>query len=150
MTFSKATGRTIFLVACVKEKLPHAAPARELYRSTWFTKARSYVESQGDAWFILSAKHGVVEPDRRIDPYDCTLLAMPSAQRRVWADNVAEQLSAIVAPGDEVVFLAGARYRDKLISALEGRGVIVRVPMQGLGIGQQLHWLGRKAAECTE
>ena len=37
----------IYLVACVKRKLPRPAPARDLYTSDWFRKARQYVEQSG-------------------------------------------------------------------------------------------------------
>src|SRR3546814_861850 len=53
----------VFLVACVAAKLDRPAPARDLYASPWFQKARAYVERQGGAWFILSAKHGLTAPE---------------------------------------------------------------------------------------
>ena len=37
----------IYLVACVKGKLPRPAPAKDLYTSPWFRKARQYVEQSG-------------------------------------------------------------------------------------------------------
>lgn len=63
----------VFLVACVAAKLDRPAPARDLYASPWFQKARAYVERQGGAWFILSAKHGLIAPETVIAPYDETL-----------------------------------------------------------------------------
>jgi hypothetical protein len=51
------------LVGCVKPKLPHAAPARELYTSALFWGRRVYVERTCDRWFILSAKHALVDPE---------------------------------------------------------------------------------------
>ena len=53
----------ICLVACVKGKRGAPAPAKDLYRSPWFRKARRYVEQSGAPWFILSDKHGLVHPD---------------------------------------------------------------------------------------
>src|SRR3546814_1566107 len=46
----------VFLVACVAAKLDRPAPARDLYASPWFQKARAYVERQGGAWFILRSE----------------------------------------------------------------------------------------------
>src|SRR3546814_2942975 len=63
----------VFLVACVAAKLDRPAPARDLYASPWFQKARAYVERQGGAWFILSAKHGLIAPETVIARYDETL-----------------------------------------------------------------------------
>ena len=36
-----------YLVACVGQKLSEPAPARDLYTSSWFLKARVYVERTG-------------------------------------------------------------------------------------------------------
>lgn len=58
----------MFLVSCVGDKHSKPLPARELYRSDWFLKARAYVEAQGEEWFILSAKYGLVSPDQVIAP----------------------------------------------------------------------------------
>jgi hypothetical protein len=51
MTSPQANHQTVFLVSCVHEKLAQPAPARELYRSAWFLKARRYVEARGDGSF---------------------------------------------------------------------------------------------------
>ena len=133
--------RTIYLVSCVSAKLEHAAPARALYASTWFKKARRYVEAQAACWYILSAKHGLVDPGEVLTPYEVTLNRMPASERCRWAARVLEALSEIARPGDAVVMLAGRRYREHLTPVLEARGITVEVPMEGLGIGQQLAWL---------
>ena len=46
-------GRRLFLVSCVKTKLPRRAVAKDLYISDWFRKARACVESTGCPWAIL-------------------------------------------------------------------------------------------------
>ncbi len=145
MTLPEAHHRTVFLVSCVREKLPQPAPAGELYRSPWFLKARRYVESHGGRWFILSARYGLVAPGDRIAPYDRTLLKLAAASRREWANAVFQRLMGVIVPGDVVVFLAGARYREYLQPPLEKHGYTVEVPMKGLGIGKQLHWLDSHA-----
>jgi hypothetical protein len=48
------------LVSCVKDKLDHPAPAKDLYTSDLFRKARGYAERVGVPWFILSSEHGLV------------------------------------------------------------------------------------------
>jgi hypothetical protein len=58
----------IYLVACVAEKGATAAPARDLYVSAWFKKARAYVERRGATWFVLSAEHGLLDPGASIRP----------------------------------------------------------------------------------
>lgn len=65
--------QTILLVGCGKSKLPHPAAARDLYTGNLFRSARGYAEASGRPWLILSALHGVVEPEHEIDPYDLTM-----------------------------------------------------------------------------
>src|SRR3546814_11920244 len=78
----------VFLVACVAAKLDRPAPARDLYASPWFQKARAYVERQGGAWFILSAKHGLIAPETVITPYYETLGAMKDRKRVLYGNRV--------------------------------------------------------------
>lgn len=54
----------IGLVSYTKSKREQASRPAELYmESAFFRKAREYVEANHDQWFILSAKHGLLEPD---------------------------------------------------------------------------------------
>ncbi len=60
-TTNRGTGRTVVaLVSCVKSKRAVASPARELYVSPLFKGMRAYAETRADAWYILSAEHGVL------------------------------------------------------------------------------------------
>jgi hypothetical protein len=67
------------LVGCVKKTLTHRAPAEDLYVSPLFVGRRRYVEGSCDRWFILSAEHGLVTPERELEPYDETAPS-PSAR----------------------------------------------------------------------
>jgi hypothetical protein len=131
----------VYLISCVSKKAKQSCPARELYTSDWFLKARRYAEASGCHWFILSAEYGLVAPDRVIAPYNRTLNTMPVAQRRVWAERVSKQIEVAMPRLSHVVFLAGERYREFLAGHLTDRDVVVSVPMEGLGIGEQLSWL---------
>lgn len=134
---------TIFLVSCVAAKRALAVPAKDLYISAWFVKARHYVEQHASTWFILSAEHGLVHPDQIVAPYERTLNTMSIHERRLWADKVMGQISECVPQITNVTFLAGARYREFLATPLRDRGITVTIPMEGMRIGEQLSWLGR-------
>ena len=134
----------IYLVACVGQKLSKPAPAKDIYTSSWFRKARAYVERTGCVWFILSAKHGLVHPNEVIAPYDTTLNTMRAAGRRAWAGKVLDELGPRLEDVRSVAFLAGLRYRQFLAPHLKSRGLAVSVPMEGLRIGEQLQWLERQ------
>lgn len=131
----------MYLVSCVGKKLARPAPAKELYVSAWFLKARKYVESSGGDWFILSAQYGLVHPDQVIEPYELTLNRMAKPDRKKWAAGVFDRLLPHLKPGLSVTILAGSRYREFLEDRLTSKSAKVLVPMRGLGIGQQLKWL---------
>ena len=134
-------GRRLYLVSCVKTKLPTPAPAKDLYVSPWFRKARACVERTGCPWAILSAAYGLLRPDEVIRPYEKTLKAMPIVERCAWAREVLESMDPLLAGIDTVVIFAGKPYRQYLAPALRQRGVDVAIPMLGLSQGRQLWWL---------
>lgn len=132
---------TVVLVACTKQKRLEAAPARELYTSEWFTRARAYAENFGDRWYILSALYGLLAPEKVVAPYDLTIATMAPGQRAEWGRVVAAQLrTALAGRPVTLQLLAGRSYRDPLVPHLDG--YTIEVPMAGLGIGQQIAWLG--------
>lgn len=132
---------TVYLVSCVGKKRDHATPAKDLYASEWFFRARAYVERRGGSWFILSAKFGLLSPDQITEPYEQTLNAMPITERREWAQRVRQQLDVNMPARSRCVVMAGQRYREFLMDYLNER-YATEVPMKGLAIGQQLRWLG--------
>lgn len=134
---------TIYLVSCVSKKRAAPSPAKDLYRSEWFLRARRYVEATGSPWFILSAKYGLVPPDQVLAPYEQTLNTMGVADRRAWARRVQAQMDHDLPHTQRIVVFAGQRYREYLMAYLHRRGFTVEIPLEGLGIGEQLSWFGR-------
>lgn len=135
---------TICLVSCVGQKQSKATKASDIYISDWFRKAKTYIETVGGSWFILSAKYGLVHPDTIIKPYEKTLNTMKISDRRDWADMVIKQMDKSLPSVDKVIILAGVRYREYLLDYLKHRAKSVEIPMDGLRIGEQLSWLDRK------
>jgi hypothetical protein len=136
--------RRVVFISCVSKKLSKLARARELYVSPLFKFNLAYAESLApDAIYILSAKHGLLELDEVVGPYDETLNTKKDAVIRRWATTVLSQLKGKADPqNDEFIFLAGERYRRHLVPALQ----TVRIPMLGLGLGKQLQFLKRAVA----
>jgi cytoplasmic iron level regulating protein YaaA (DUF328/UPF0246 family) len=134
--------RKIVLVSCVGKKMLYTNRAADLYQSTWFKKARAYAEMIGDQWYILSALYGLIPPGQAIEPYDLTLNTMSKPFRQVWAKKVLAAVESELDPlRDELIILAGKRYREFLVPQLEAAGFTIHIPMEGLKIGQQLQWL---------
>ena len=137
------------LVSCVGRKGQSPAPAKDLYLSDWFIKARRVVEMEGWKWFVLSAKHGLLDPEESVAPYEKTLNTMSAEERRSWANEVWETLGPHLAGVRSVVFFAGQKYREHLEPRLRDLGIEVRVPMEGLAIGEQLAWFKRRLTCLT-
>jgi hypothetical protein len=140
----------VCLVACVAGKKPEVTAAKDLYTSPLFKKCRALAESRFDRWYVLSAEYGLVEPNRKIAPYDKTLTSMLADEREAWAGRVLRALAPLVKPGDSLTFLAGHRYREGLVTPLREAGYKVTVPLEGMGIGKQLSWLDRQLAGGTD
>ena len=121
--------------------------ARNLYTSPWFAKASELADRRADRWFILSAKHGLLDPDRVIEPYDLSLSSMNVAERRMWAKGVVRSLVPRLNSSDRVVLLAGKLYRENLVNTIHEHGCKVEIPMEGLRIGEQLQWLNERLKE---
>lgn len=134
---------TVYLVSCVGKKQAITMHAKDLYVSEWFLRARRYVEATGCRWFILSAKYGLVAPDQTLAPYEQTLNTMGIVDRRTWARHVQTQMDEQLPNTERIVVLAGIRYREFLLEYFHRRGIAVEIPLEGLGIGEQLSWLGR-------
>lgn len=128
-----------FLVSCVSKK-GNRGKAKDLYQSAWFTKARTIAEEYGSDWGILSAKHGYIDPDDVISPYDETL----GSGNKEWAKSVANQIISTHS-GSPVFMLAGKRYRENLAPLLNEAGISTYAPLCGMGIGQQLQAMSFQA-----
>jgi hypothetical protein len=66
---------------------------------------------------------------------------MSAPERKAWAARVKAQMEASLPDADRIVVLAGVRYREYLMDYLQQRARAVEVPMEGLTIGRQLHYL---------
>lgn len=135
-----------FLIGCSKAKRTYACPAERLYLGDLFRKASALADAIGGSWFILSAKHGLVDPRWTLEPYDLALADLSAAERAAWGERVRAQLAGRGLSALRLTVLAGRAYRD----ALGLPDAAVEAPMAGLGIGQQKAWLARELAARAE
>lgn len=138
----------IGLVSCTKSKREEATKPADLYlESTFFRKAREYVEANHDAWYILSAKHHLLDPDGPpIQPYDDTLSGASVDRKREWSQTVYEQLKEnnLLADGNRLVLHAGRDYYDELLPLPDSDQVDVETPTDGLRYGETLAWYNER------
>lgn len=130
------------LVGCVETKLGHGALAKDLYVSDYFFKMRTFAEASEAPWFILSAEHGLVDPDAWLEPYNVYLPNTPRDYRLEWGAKVARQLQAAVGDLHEmtVEIHAGGPYVEAVREPLESLGAAVIDRLAGLSFGNRLSW----------
>ncbi|HKX35955.1 MAG TPA: hypothetical protein VJM79_04725 [Rhizorhapis sp.] len=126
---------TLGLIACSKSKGRHASLALLLYKGALFQKSMALARRTHDAVAILSAKHGLVDLDETIAPYEMTLNNMPKADRQAWAARTRAQILARY-PGYDLIYYAGENYCDGLP---QGKQPMARMPL-----GVRLQWLDRQ------
>jgi hypothetical protein len=134
-------GRRIVLISCASKKQSIRSKAKDLYISTLFGLNLKFAYSLNpDAIYILSAKHGLLNLETEIEPYNLTLNNMTENEIKEWALKVIGQLGENTnLINDHFIFLAGDKYRKYLISSLKS----YEVPLEGLPIGKQLQYLKR-------
>lgn len=134
---------TTAIVGCSKSKIEtdEPVPASELYDSVYFDKRWSYATAITDDVCILSAKHGIVQPDTLLSPYDVSIYDLSADERRALAETIdASQFNA------QIVVLAGQHYVDIIERACSGTEQTVEAPLDG-GIGEQLAQLNEMLNE---
>ncbi len=132
----------IILISCVSKKQTVKAKAKDIYISPLFKLNLAYANSLNpDKIFILSAKYGLLNLEQDIEPYNLTLNNLKDKEIKIWADKVLEQLKKETdLEKDEIIFLAGEKYRKYLIPNIKN----YNIPLKGLGIGKQLNFLKEK------
>ena len=137
----------LYLVSCVGQKNPGPTLAKDLYTGTWFSYAHCYVEKLGHPWLLLSAKHGVIDPDEMREVYDFSFKSgegRTALYRKEWAKRTFSQLQPRLAGVDTLTILAGKRYYEGLVEPLRAPGLKISIPMEHMRIGEQLRWLKGK------
>ncbi len=134
--------KNIILISCSSNKLPYKAKAKDLYIGSLFKKSFKYAKLlKPNKIFILSAKHELLDINKEIAPYNVTLNNMGVNERREWSENVLKQLEKETdTKKDNFIFLTGKKYREFISPNLKN----FVVPMEGLAIGKQLHFLNKK------
>jgi hypothetical protein len=144
----RARPQTIALISCGDSKVEGYAPARELYTGSIFKAVRRHVEGRRLPYFIMSGKHGLLEPTQRLRAYEGPL---PSslAKRTVWAKRLIRQLQERLGPlrGLHFELHGGHRYREPLVDLLEQQGAWVSTPVKGFNVfALQSYYARRKRA----
>ncbi len=135
----------------MSKKLNHEAPVCDIYQSPLFKKNLEYARNRKvDYIFILSARHGLLALDDRIEPYNETLNGKSTRDKNRWSRMVFQQIKDNPDIQDinqtHFIVLAGMNYRSLLEPVLPN----VELPLEGLPIGKQLQRLTQLNAEFAD
>lgn len=133
---------TVCLVACSGTKLESRSPSWKLYDSTLFEKSFAAAMVVGIP-YIMSAKHGVVGVDERLDDYNETLKDYTVEEKREWAESL-EMPSA-----ETLVLFGGRDYVNPIKEQYGGDYDIIDAYEDCSGIGVQMGVAGDIVEEIT-
>ena len=147
MKLRNRTATDLILVGCVKSKIEtdeEGVEAEDLYDSPLWRCRREYAERFGGSWYILSARHHLLDPEEKIETYDSTMTGKKLSERSDWSDEVWEGLAGKFPDlrGKVVEIHAGKSYAESgLEKKLREAGAIVHRPLKRVrGVGLQCAW----------
>lgn len=140
--------RLLNIVACSRAKIwtgspgeKETYPARTVYRGGMFKQATQCFAGFGRRkgrepfWLILSAKYGLIEPEREISDYNISFSVPSDAGRIVSGETLRSQWRERQLERFDTVFVwGGGAYADR-IRPLLADGVRFMSPAAGLPIG---------------
>ncbi|HHR5658199.1 TPA: DUF6884 domain-containing protein [Klebsiella pneumoniae] len=110
---------SLIIMACSATKGRQAAPAMDLYQGVMYSTFRANAPAARPAVVILSAKHGFIEADRVIEPYE---QRMTEARADEMIAELAGFDSAEWPAGVHSILLAGGKtYRRVMRAAIKRR-----------------------------
>ena len=121
--------KIIALIACVKEKLTHSAPAIEMYIGEEFKLwVADALAKKVDAIYILSGKYGLLLPDEIIEPYDVNLNKTSDDERKIWALKVIDRLKEFEElTSVQASLYCNERYAEFLLEQLPHHSFVCRI-----------------------
>ncbi|MBR0951279.1 hypothetical protein JQ591_12605 [Bradyrhizobium canariense] len=122
-----ADGNPPFIViGCGRSKQSKAALASDLYTSDRFRLSLDIARRLGAPYAILSGKHGVIDGETMLQPYDLNLPDLPPAEQRKWALSALDVLHRN-AGGRRITLLAAPEYTSPLVEANETTAVQLEI-----------------------
>jgi hypothetical protein len=125
------TGRVVLIGSSGATGSEPGAVGR-LFRSDGFARAREHAVHSRLPWFVLSAKHGLLDPDDVISPYEIQIDDQPAAYRSAWGEWVVAQLAdRVQLDGVLVEVHGGVDFAQPLRHPLARRGATLEIPLPG-------------------
>jgi hypothetical protein len=129
---SGAAPARVVLVASSGDHGPAPVPVATLFRSPGFARARELAERSGFPWFVLSAKHGLLDPGDVVGPFAVQMDERSASYRVAWGEWVVAQLSErLPLEGATVEVHGGVDFAQPLRQPLSRRGAALDIPLPG-------------------
>jgi len=123
-------GAHVLLLASSGATAEAPGPVAGLFRSAGFARARDRAAGSGSPWFVLSAKHGLLDPDDVVGPFELRLGDRSPAFRTAWGEWVVAQLAERVPLEGAVVEVhGGVDFAQPLRHPLARRGAALEIPL---------------------
>lgn len=129
----------ILLMSTANRKRKGILAARHLYISPMFQLGLNYANQfDTDAFFLLSAKYGLLDPEKELSAYPETMSSLKKDDIKEWANAIVEQLkNNFDLEETEVIVLALSRFA-KPISMLLPK---YKAPLLGMTMSEALAFL---------
>ncbi len=125
------TGRVV-LIGSSGDVAVSPRRADVLFESAVFTAAREHALRSGRPWFVLSARHGLLDPDDIVGPFTVLFGDQPAGYRAAWAEWVVVQLADRVRlAGTTVEVHGGVDFAQARKAPLARRGARTEIPLPG-------------------
>lgn len=139
----------VVLIGCGRRKGAVDVAAKDLYTGCLFKARREYAERAGCRWWIVSACHELLDPEKVIAPYNWRMEDIRGEARVSWGCRVLRELQTHAPLAELVEVHAGAPYFlalhrakfEKMAARFE-----MTWPVEGLTQGYQLRWYAQKRA----
>jgi hypothetical protein len=106
--------------------------AGRLFLSDGFARAREHAVHSRLPWFVLSAKHGLLDPDDVISPFEVQIDDQSATYRTAWGEWVVAQLAdRLQLDGVTVEVHGGVDFAQPLRQPLDRRGAVLDIPLPG-------------------
>jgi hypothetical protein len=107
-------------------------PAGEMFHSDGFARAREHARHSRLPWFVLSAKHGLLDPGEVVSPHGVQIDDQPAGYRTAWGEWVVAQLAdRLQLDGVVVEVHGGVDFAQPLRQPLARRGAVLEIPLPG-------------------
>jgi len=125
---------SIALISCSKAKLKWIHRACKLYsKSPLFNKYVKYALKNCNDWYILSAKHWLIDKNKLLQDYDYTLVWKNKKILKEFWKKISKEIIDKIDKNEEIIVLAWENYikyldiPNKIINPFKGLSICYRL-----------------------